>query len=70
MYVDDGGQVRSLAVEPLGLGQVVNPIGSGDAFTAGFTHALVRSQPIEDCVRKGQECGRMNAQLLRPGTIR
>jgi 1-phosphofructokinase family hexose kinase len=47
----------------------VNPIGSGDAFTAGFVHALHAGEPISQCISLGQECGILNAGVLRPGRL-
>jgi 1-phosphofructokinase family hexose kinase len=47
----------------------INPIGSGDAFTAGFVHALQNRSGISQCVRLGQECGMLNAGILRPGRL-
>ena len=50
--------------------QPLNPIGSGDAFTAGLAAALARGWPLAEAVARGHDCGCRNAQLLRPGVIR
>jgi 1-phosphofructokinase/tagatose 6-phosphate kinase len=50
--------------------QPLNPIGSGDAFTAGLAAALARGRPLVEAVAHGHHCGCQNARLLRPGVIR
>jgi 1-phosphofructokinase family hexose kinase len=47
----------------------VNPIGSGDAFTAGFAHALNHGTSVHHAVKTGQECGILNALTIRPGRL-
>ena len=49
--------------------EVVNPIGSGDAFTAGLATALAHGKDLRDAVTEGHRCGLLNAQQLAPGTI-
>jgi sugar/nucleoside kinase (ribokinase family) len=49
-------------------GDVVNPIGSGDAFTAGLAAALGAGKDLRDAVSEGHRCGLLNAQQLAPGT--
>lgn len=63
----DGGSVMTLQVDTV---IPVNPIGSGDAFTAGFASEYVRSRNAAEAVARGAECGRLNALKLRPGVIR
>lgn len=46
--------------------QVLNPVGSGDAFTAGLAASLVRNLSLEDSLRLATACGTANA--LHPGT--
>jgi 1-phosphofructokinase/tagatose 6-phosphate kinase len=48
---------------------VVNPIGSGDAFAAGLACALGRGKSLRDAVAEGNRCGLLNAQQLAPGTL-
>ena len=48
----------------------VNTIGSGDAFTAGLAAALDSGADLPVAIGEGARCGRLNAQLLRPGVIR
>jgi 1-phosphofructokinase/tagatose 6-phosphate kinase len=49
--------------------EVVNPIGSGDAFTAGLASALAHGKTLRDAVTEGHRCGLLNAQQLAPGTL-
>ena len=50
-------------VEPL------NTTGSGDAFTAGLAAALGEGVSLPQAIAEGSRCGRLNALLLKPGTI-
>lgn len=49
--------------------EIVNPIGSGDAFAAGLASALSKSASLRDAVTEGHRCGLLNAQQLAPGTL-
>lgn len=49
--------------------KVVNTIGCGDAFTAGFVSALLDKNDFEECLKEGAKCGKLNAICLRPGSI-
>ena len=51
------------AVKPL------NPIGSGDAMTAGIAFALGKGAPLDEAVRLGVACGTANAVTLLPADI-
>jgi tagatose 6-phosphate kinase len=57
-------RVRVPAIKP------VNPIGSGDAFSAGMAAALVRGEPIERWLALGAACGVANALTPLAGTVR
>ena len=48
----------------------VNPIGSGDAMTAGIVRALERGADLVEAVRYGVACGAANAVTLIAGTVR
>lgn len=50
--------------------QPVNPIGSGDAVTAGICRALERGADLREAVRFGVACGTANALTLIAGTVR
>jgi len=47
-----------------------NTTGSGDAFTAGLAAALDSGADLPAAIEEGARCGRLNAELLRPGVIR
>jgi sugar/nucleoside kinase (ribokinase family) len=55
------GEVRcpALAVE------VVDPVGAGDSFDAGFVHQYVRGAALADCVAHGNTAGAFST--TRPG---
>lgn len=50
--------------------KAVNPIGSGDAVTAGICRALERGEELPEAVRYGIACGAANALTLIAGTVR
>jgi 1-phosphofructokinase/tagatose 6-phosphate kinase len=64
--VSQAGEVWQQAPEPH---DVVNPIGSGDAFAAGLASALARMNSLRDAVAEGNRCGLLNAQQLAPGNL-
>lgn len=49
--------------------RAVNPIGSGDAVTAGMARALARQESLVTAVRLGMACGAANALTLTTGTV-
>jgi tagatose 6-phosphate kinase len=49
--------------------RVLNPIGSGDAFTAGLVWRLLRGDDLAEACRWGSACGTANALTLMPGDI-
>jgi fructose-1-phosphate kinase PfkB-like protein len=56
--------------EPAQRVTALNPIGSGDSFTAGMSSILCAGGSLKEAVRKGAECGALNAKFLKPGTIK
>jgi tagatose 6-phosphate kinase len=50
--------------------EAVNPIGSGDAFTAGFVCAFSKGDDFAEACRKGAAAGAANALTLMPGEIK
>lgn len=50
--------------------KAVNPIGSGDAMTAGIAAGLLDGKPLVDAVRFGMACGAANALTMIPAEIR
>ncbi len=59
LVVKDGGTAatafcgRARVVEPAPHVDVVEPVGAGDAFAAGFLAALLRGRPARHCLRSG-----------------
>ena len=49
---------------------VANPIGSGDAFTAGLVSRLARGDNLGEACRWGAAAGAANALTLMPGELR
>jgi len=64
--VSQAGEVWQQAPEPH---DIVNPIGSGDAFAAGLASILARKGTLRDAVDEGNRCGLLNAQQLAPGNL-
>jgi tagatose 6-phosphate kinase len=56
-------KITNPAVKP------VNPIGSGDAFTAGLVSALVQGRPLSEASNFASAVGAANALTLMPGEI-
>jgi 1-phosphofructokinase family hexose kinase len=50
--------------------KALNPIGSGDSFTAGLTAVLVEGGDLAEAVAEGSRLGAINAEKLMPGSIR
>ncbi|MDR0589826.1 MAG: PfkB family carbohydrate kinase [Spirochaetaceae bacterium] len=66
LWFAEGDRFSEIAVEPV---KPVNPIGSGDAFTAGLAAALGDGAALEEAAAQGIRCGRLNAGLLKVGAI-
>lgn len=49
-----GDRIVTAAPDPI---QVVDPIGAGDAFVAGYLSGLVAAAPVADCLRRGNRLG-------------
>lgn len=65
LYVNDEA-VDSITPEPI---VPVNPIGSGDSFTAGIAAGLHRGDGLREAVRLGMMSAGRNAMLEKPGSI-
>ncbi|KAK5097662.1 adenosine kinase [Lithohypha guttulata] len=46
--------------------KIVDTLGAGDAFAAGFLAGIVSDDSIEDCVKKGQWLAKLNIQEFGP----
>jgi len=62
----DGGNIWRISAPSI---SVVNPIGSGDAFTAGAALGLLRGDDLGEACRLGSACGAANALTLMAGEI-
>ena len=49
--------------------EVVNTIGCGDAFSAGFMFSLLKGKSLEDSLIKAVETASKNAENIKPGSI-
>lgn len=50
-------------------GDVVNPVGSGDAMSGALTIALADGVPLDEAIRAGIAAGVANARTLLPGEV-
>jgi len=48
---------------------VVNTVGSGDAFLAGYVHRHARGEPPEECLRHAVACGTAATRQLPAGRV-
>ena len=55
-----------VAVEPL---EPISPIGSGDAFLAGYVAGLYDGRPAEECVRFATACGAESVRHVGAGVL-
>ncbi len=67
-HVLDGGipTLYRVTVEPL---EARSPIGSGDAFLAGYVAARYAARPVVDCLRFGVACGAESTQHIGAGIL-
>ena len=73
------GELRVVPVQPLSAGEIVNPIGSGDAFLAGMLAQLLAAGSIhpadvsldalEKAIDLATACAQSNARTARPGFL-
>jgi len=63
-FVESGGNRIKLPALNV---NVIDTIGAGDNFDAGFIYAYLRGFTLEDCLRAGLYCGSMSA--AKPGGI-
>ena len=55
-----------VSVEPL---EAISPIGSGDAFLAGYVSGLYEGRPAEECVRLATACGAESVRHVGAGVL-
>lgn len=64
-WVGAGGQIQAVPVEPVG--HIVDTVGAGDSFDAGFLAAWLRGMSPAQCAAIGVRCGR--ATVMAPGGL-
>ena len=64
--VDGIPTVFRVSIEPL---EARSPIGSGDAFLAGYVASRYEGRGPEDCLRRGVACGAESTQHIGAGII-
>ena len=65
LYMEEG---RTLEIFPPGI-TAINPIGSGDAVTAGLAWELARGVPMEEALTTAMACGAANALNVISGML-
>ncbi|MDR0908244.1 MAG: PfkB family carbohydrate kinase [Spirochaetaceae bacterium] len=63
----DAGGFQEQEVQAI---DAINPIGSGDAFTAALARSLLHGASLQEAVAEAGKAGAMNARQLKPGCIR
>jgi fructose-1-phosphate kinase PfkB-like protein len=63
---ESGPCLYRVSIEPR---EPVAPVGSGDAFLAGFVAARYSGEPPAECLRFGVACGAESTQRLGAGLI-
>jgi len=66
IWYAEAGEFKELTVDKV---LALNPIGSGDAFTAGFASAYADGVSFAEALAEGSRCARLNALNLRSGSI-
>ncbi len=67
IWFNEGGLA---AAEPIVPAKAINPTGSGDSFTAGLAFALANGAALREAIADGARMGALNAENLKPGSIR
>ena len=52
-----GSETFSVAARP---GEIVDAVGAGDSFDAGFIHQYIRGAKIEECIQFGNIAGALS----------
>jgi tagatose 6-phosphate kinase len=47
----------------------INPVGAGDAFTAGYLYKLLRGAAVEECFRSAMAAASADCATARPGDV-
>ena len=67
VWYAEAGNLGEFPVEGI---EALNTTGSGDAFTAGLAAALGDGASLKEAVAEGARCGKLNALLLKPGSVK
>lgn len=66
IWFNEGGQP---AEEPIMPAKTINPIGSGDSFTAGVAYVMLNGGSLREAVWEGARLGARNAENLKVGSL-
>jgi 1-phosphofructokinase/tagatose 6-phosphate kinase len=65
----DGKNFIVMPSKKLNPAKIINTIGCGDSFTAGFVAAMSECKNFIESLKQGVECASLNALTIRPGSI-
>jgi hypothetical protein len=68
-YVSEEGKVAEIPIEAVDGDKIVNTIGCGDSFAAGFVQAHCLGKSLSECVVSGHHTAALNAQTICPGSL-
>jgi fructose-1-phosphate kinase PfkB-like protein len=66
VWFNENGVAAEIPVTPV---KALNPIGSGDSFTAGLAVKLAEGKSLREAIQEGNRLGGLNALQLKPGSI-
>lgn len=66
VWFNENGAAAEMPVTPV---KALNPIGSGDSFTAGLATKLAEGKSLREAIQEGNRLGGLNAVQLKPGSI-
>ncbi len=66
VWFNENGAAAEMPVTPV---KALNPIGSGDSFTAGLAAKLAEGKSLREAIQEGTRLGGLNALQLKPGSI-
>ncbi len=67
ILVAENGKIMEI---PCKMVNAINPIGSGDAMTAGLAQGIISGLSLKEAVQKGGDYGALNAMNIHPGSIK
>lgn len=66
VWFNENGVAAEMPVTPV---KALNPVGSGDSFTAGLAAKLAEGKSLREAIQEGNRLGGLNALQLKPGSI-